>query len=227
MISRRNIRVKVMQTIYTLSTLEKEIKPGEPVKLLQKHFEQSKEMLVYLTYFLTELAAYAEKDSYVRSSKHLPSQADLNVNTKIAGNEILWKIKEDSSFQIELGRMKPEQKIDRELVKKIYSNIAHTPEYIKYTEAQERDPREEREILEFILNEKMLNDENFVSHVEELFMNWDDDAEMVIQLLVTALHKPGQTDFREVMSADKWNFAKSLLTTTLEKEEHLQTYIFP
>ncbi len=227
MISRRNIRVKVMQTIYTLSTLEKEIKPGEPVKLLQKHFEQSKEMLVYLTYFLTELAAYAEKDSYVRSSKHLPSQADLNVNTKIAGNEILWKIKEDASFQVELGRMKPEQKIDRELVRKIYSSLADSPEYKKYTEAQDRDPKEEKEILEFILNEKMLNDEHFVSHVEELFMNWDDDGEMVIQLLASALNKPGQTDFKEVMSADKWNFAKTLLTTTLEKEEHLQTYIFP
>ncbi len=227
MISRRNIRVKVMQTLYTLSTLEKEIKPGEPIKLLQKHFEQSKEMFVYLTYFLTELAAYAEKDSYVRSSKHLPSEADLNVNTKISGNEILWKIREDASFQVELGRMKPDLKIDRELVRKIYLNLADSPEYKKYTAAQERDPKEEKEILEFILHEKMLNDDNFVSHVEELFMNWDDDAEMVVQLLTGAIHKPGQADFKEVMSADKWNFAKILLTTTLEKEEHLQSYIFP
>lgn len=227
MISRRNIRVKVMQTLYTLSTLEKEIKAGEPIKLLQKHFEQSKEMFVYLTYFLTELAAYAEKDSYVRSSKHLPSEADLNVNTKISGNEILWKIREDASFQVELGRMKPDLKIDRELVRKIYLNLADSPEYKKYTAAQERDPKEEKEILEFILHEKMLNDDNFVSHVEELFMNWDDDAEMVVQLLTGAIHKPGQADFKEVMSADKWNFAKTLLTTTLEKEEHLQTYIFP
>ncbi len=216
-----------MQTLYTLSTLEKEIKPGEPIKLLQKHFEQSKEMFVYLTYFLTELAAYAEKDSYVRSSKHLPSEADLNVNTKISGNEILWKIREDAAFQVELGRMKPDLKIDRELVRKIYLNMADSPEYKKYTAAQDRDPKEEKEILEFILQEKMLNDDHFVSHVEELFMNWDDDAEMVVQLLTGAIHKPGQADFKEVMSADKWAFAKSLLTTTLEKEEHLQTYIFP
>ena len=66
MISRRNIRVKVMQAIYTLSTLEGQAKPGEPLKLLQRHFEQSKDLLLYLTYFLTELAAYAETDSYQR-----------------------------------------------------------------------------------------------------------------------------------------------------------------
>src|SRR5687768_3210373 len=99
MISRRNIRVKVMQTIYTLSTLEQQAKPGEPVKLLQKHFDQSKDLLLYLSYFLTEVAAYAETDSYQRRSKHLPTQEDLNVNTKISGNEVVWKIKEDPTFQ--------------------------------------------------------------------------------------------------------------------------------
>src|SRR4051812_33222039 len=104
MISRRNIRVKVMQTIYTLSTLEHEVKPGEPVKLLQKHFDQSKELLIYLAYFLTEVAAYAEKDAFKRSAKHLPSEEDRNVNTKIAGNEILWRIKEDQAFQLESGK---------------------------------------------------------------------------------------------------------------------------
>src|SRR5947209_5530286 len=99
MISRRNIRVKVMQTMYTLSTQDHEVKQGEPVRLLQKHFDQSKELLVYLTWFLSEVAGYAEKDSYIRSSKHLPSTEDLNVNTKISGNEVIWKIREDPSFQ--------------------------------------------------------------------------------------------------------------------------------
>jgi transcription antitermination protein NusB len=227
MISRRNIRVKVMQTIYTLSTLEQDVKPGEPVKLLQKHFEQSKEMLVYLTYFLTEVAGYAEKDSYVRSSKHLPSTEDLNVNTKIAGNEVLWRLKEEPSFQAEISRLKPEQRIDRELVKKTYQHLVNSDQYRQYILTPERKPKEEKDILEFILNEKMLNDEIFISHIEENFMNWDDDAEMVIQLLANALNKPAQTDFKVVISPDKWDFAKNLIITMLEKEKHLETYIFP
>lgn len=216
-----------MQTIYTLSTLEQEVKPGEPVKLLQRHFDQSKEMLIYLTYFLSEVAGYAERDAYRKSTKHLPTQEDLNINTKIAGNEILWKIREEPSFQVELGRYKPDQRIDRELVKKIYRHLAETAEYKQYISSPERNPKDEKSILEYILNERMLNDESFVSHVEENFMNWDDDAEMVIHLLAAALSKPNQTDFKEVISAEKWNFAKNLLTTTLEKEKHLETFIFP
>ena len=227
MISRRNIRVKVMQALYTLSTLDQDGKTGDPVKLLQRHFDQSKDLLIYLTYFLTELAGYAEKDSFVRSSKHLPSTQDLNVNTKIAGNEIVWKIKEDAGFQQELGRSKPEHLIDRDLVRKMYIQQAESPEYKQYIGANERKPKEEKEILEFILNDLLLNNENFISHVEEHFMNWDDDVDMVLQVLRNNLQKPAGADFREVMSADKQQFAKGLLTAVLEKKEHLETFIVP
>src|SRR5215208_8104111 len=122
MISRRNIRVKVMQTIYTLSTREQDVKEGEPVKLLQKHFDQSKELLIYLSYFLTEIARYSETSASIRSNKHLPTSEDLNANTKIAGNELLLKIKEEPSFQQEVARTKPEQKIDKDLVRKIFTH---------------------------------------------------------------------------------------------------------
>ena len=216
-----------MQTIYTLSTLEQETKQGEPVKLLQRHFDQSKELLIYLTYFLTEVAGYAETDSYLRSSKHLPTKEDLNVNTKIAGNEALWKIKEDASFQHEVSNYKPEQKIDKEIVRKLYLHLVETPQYKQYIKSNERNWKEEKEILEFILEEIMLKDEIFLAHVEENFINWDDDGEMVIQLLYGLLQKPNSVNFREVMSADKWDFAKNLLTTVLEKEKHLETFIIP
>lgn len=216
-----------MQAIYTLSTLEQGLKPDEPVKLLQRHFDQSKDLFIYLTYFLTEVAGYVEKDAYMRSAKHLPTKEDLNVNTKIAGNELLWKIKEEPSYQRELDKAKPGQRIDKELVKKIYLQLVELPEYKQYISTGERNSKEEKEILEVILNELLLPNEVFISHIEENFMNWDDDADMVIQLLEGLLQKPNAINFSEVMSADKWSFAKSLITTVLEKEEHLETFIVP
>lgn len=227
MISRRNIRVKVMQTIYTLSTVEQQPKPGEPVKLLQRHFDQSKELLLYLAYFLTEVAAYAETDAFQRRAKHLPSAEDLNVNTKIAGNDLVWKIREDPSFQQETGRAKPEQRIDKDLVRKTYLQLAETPQYKEYIQLPERNAAGERSILEFIFNELLLQNETFVSHVEEAFINWDDDGEMVVQVIAGLLQKPGNVSFTDVLSGDKWDFAKSLLTTVLEKDEHLQSLIIP
>lgn len=219
--------MKVMQTIYTLSTLEGPAKPGEPVKALQRHFDQSKELLVYLTYFLTEVAAYAETDSYQRRSKHLPTAEDLNVNTKIAGNEVVWKIREDASFQTEAGKTKPQQRADKDLIRKIYLQLTETPQYKDYISSEERNPNSEREILDFIFSELLLQNETFVSHVEENFINWDDDGDMVIQVLAGLLQKPGSVSFTEVLTPDKWDFAKSLLNTVLEKGEHLQTLIIP
>src|SRR5258708_39413007 len=107
MISRRNIRVKVMQTLYTLEAREQEVKPGEPVRILQKHFDQTRQLLTYLIYFITEVARYAETDSRLRASKHLPSEQDQNVNIKLAGNEYLWKILEDPSLQKAWSTDKP------------------------------------------------------------------------------------------------------------------------
>src|SRR5277367_389252 len=77
MISRRNIRVKVMQTMYTLET-GGQLTPEESVKILQKHFSQTRLLFAYLIYFITELARYAETHSRNRLGKHLPTQEDRN-----------------------------------------------------------------------------------------------------------------------------------------------------
>lgn len=227
MISRRNIRVKVMQTLYTLASLENEIKPGQPVQLLQKHFDQSKELLLYLIHFFTTIPAYAETDAYIRSSRHLPTAEDLNVNTKIAGNEILWRIKEDEAYRAEQEKLKPESRIDKDLVRKIYLQLTNTPEYQRYIASPERNRKDEKEILDFILDELLLTNEVFIAHLEENFMNWDDDADMVVQLLKAYIQKPGTFNFKQIVSADKWEFAKTLLSTVREKSDYLETLIIP
>ncbi|MBI5371513.1 MAG: transcription antitermination factor NusB [Sphingobacteriales bacterium] len=227
MISRRNIRVKVMQTLYTVSVSEQEIKPGEAQKILKQHFDQTRSLLVYLTWFLTEVIRYAETAAHQRASKHLPSAEDLNVNIKLAGNEILWKMLEDASLKEQFSREKPELISDRELIRKIYNNLTETPEYKSYISKGARDRQEEKKIIEFILNDLLLANELFVSHIEENFSDWDDDGEMVVQLLSGYIQKPGSLDFRQMLSPDKESFAKNLLQTVLDKSEHLQTLIIP
>lgn len=227
MISRRNIRVKVMQTLYTVIVSENNLKPGEPQKILRQHFEQTRSLLVYLTWFLTEVTRYAETDAHQRASKHLPSTEDLNVNTKLAGNELLWKMLEDASLSEQFGKEKPELYTDRELIRRTYNTLTETPEYKTYISKGARDRHEEKKILEFILNDLMLANEVFVSHIEEHFSNWDDDGDMVVQLITGYLQKPGSLHFNQLLSADKESFAKNLLQTVLEKGEHLQELIIP
>jgi N utilization substance protein B len=227
MISRRNIRVKVMQTVYTITTLEKEMKPGEAQKILQEHFDQTRSLLVYLTWFLTEVTRYAETDAHQKASKHLPTAEDLNVNTKIAGNEVLWKILDDEALKEQINKVKPETFTDKELIRKTYLHLVETPEYKVYIAKASREKQEEKKIIEFILNDLLLANELFVSHIEENFSNWDDDGEMVVQLLAAYLQKPGSYDFKQMLSPDKAQFARDLLQTVLDKSEYLQELIIP
>ena len=227
MISRRNIRVKVMQTLYTMVSLGKESKLPEPQKLLQQQFDQVRSLYVYLIYFLTEVTRYAETNSHQRAGKHLPTSADLNVNIKIAGNELLWKMLEDPALKEQFAKEKPQQFINIELVRKIYLDLTATDDYKAYILKPSRSSSEEKKILEFILNDMLLANETFVSHIEDNFFNWDDDGEMIIQLLVSYMQKPGSVNFKQMLSPDKEEFAKGLLRTVLEKDEYLQGLIIP
>lgn len=216
-----------MQTLYTAESLEGLTKPGEPQKILQQHFDQTRSLLVYLNWFLMEVARYAETEAHKRASKHLPTAEDLNVNTKIAGNDLLWKLMEDPGLREQFDKDKPQLRGDMELVRRVYLDLVQTPEYAQYITSPLREKQEERKILEFILNDLILASETVVGHIEENFSNWDDDGELVVQLLAGYLQKPGSYDFKNLLSADKAQFAKALLQTVIEKADHLESIIVP
>ncbi len=227
MLSRRNIRIKVMQTLYAIDSMSGTEKPGEPMNILAKKIEQSKHLFAYLVYFITETARYAETDAGHKASKNLPSAADLATNTKIAGNEVLWKIVEDVSFKATIAELKAEHIIDKDLLKKTYRTLIDTPEYLEYIELQSRDKKSEKKMLEFIFTNLLLPDEDFVTHIEEHFINWDDDAEMMHSLVIAYLGKPGQQNIHDFLSLEKRTFAKDLLSTVLEKSEQTLELIKP
>jgi N utilization substance protein B len=239
MISRRNIRVKVMQTLYTVESQLAEPNAGEtvnsqtgkknpdPVKLLQNHFDQTRQLFVFLIHSLAEVALYAQTDARNRASKHLPTEEDLNVNTKIAQNELLLKILDLASWKQAIKEIKPHHLDNPELHRKLYLELVASEKYQQYISTNERDKKEEKEMLEYIFNDLMLPSEAFTSYVEENFTNWDDDVEMLNVLMQNFLNKPSSWNFQELLSKEKWQFAKGLLETTLEKKELALDYIKP
>lgn len=229
MISRRNIRVKVMQALYATESLDESVSSPSPTpsQLLQKHFDQSRQLLIYLIHFITEVARYAETDARQKASKHLPTEQDLNVNIKLAGNELLWQILESPNWKEALKQDKPQLLMDSELVRKLYLELVEKDAYKAYIAIAGRDKKGEKALLELIFQELMLAHEAFITHIEELFTNWDDDADMMVLLVNNYLNKPGTYNFTELLSREKKQFAFSLLETTLEKKELTLDYIKP
>jgi len=113
-----------MQTLYTVTTVDADTAPqtagiAAAQKILAQHFDQTRALFIYITWFLTEVIRYVETDAHQKASKHLPTSQDLNVNTKIAGNEVLWNMLEDPALKENFATQKPELTTDKERLRRI------------------------------------------------------------------------------------------------------------
>jgi N utilization substance protein B len=103
--------------------------------------------------------------------------------------------------------------------------LVETDFYKKYISLPGRDKKDEKEILEFIFTDLMLPNEDFVAYLEEYFVHWEDDCEMMNLLLLNFLQKPNTNNFRQFVSTEKLKFAKDLLISVIEKEDVCNEYI--
>ncbi|MBP1652819.1 MAG: NusB antitermination factor [Bacteroidetes bacterium] len=217
-----------MQTLYALETMEPgTIKPGTATSLLNEKLDQTSQIFTYLLYCLTQVAQYAEIDAQQRASKHLPSAEDLTVNTKIAGNEFIFQIINDKGFQVNLetGKLKliPEQ----DMLRKLYHILVASEIYQTYIQEPSRDKKVEKEIIEYIYKEILSKEELFLQHMEDTFLHWGDDAEMMSLLIANYMHKPHLFNFLQLISREKLEYAKELLLTVLDKKDYCLELIKP
>jgi N utilization substance protein B len=215
-----------MQTLYSLEAIHNQVRPAEAISILKNNLDQSKQLFAYLVYFITEIASYAHVDALQKSGKHLPTQDDLNINTKIAENEIIRLTLQDESFKKALVDYNLKHLVDDELVKKLYQLLVNSLNYQSYISIA-RDKRSEKKILEFIFSDLMLPNEDFISHIEEHFIHWDDDGDMMIALMANFFQKPGTFNFNEILTPQKWDFAKELLNCVNDKKEYCLELIKP
>ncbi|MGH2642807.1 MAG: transcription antitermination factor NusB [Chitinophagaceae bacterium] len=235
MISRRNIRVKVMQTLYSLELYNNPthdgIIPGNVLpsakKILQQHLEQTTRLFKYLLYNMVEISRYAKTDALQRSSKYLVTPDDLNVNTQIAENKMVVRMTEDLQYAAKADPQNPFNLIDKESIKKLYHKLVQSPEYLSYISDPHPDEKEDKKILLYIFHEIMLKDPDFIQQAEDNFIHWPDDSEMMDMLVVNYLNKPRSFDFNQLISSEKEEYAFELMQTAIEKKKYCMELITP
>ncbi|RPE09112.1 transcription antitermination factor NusB [Chitinophaga lutea] len=228
MISRRNIRVKVMQTLYAMDTMEQgTVKPGTATSLLNEKLDQTSQIFTYLLYTIARVAQYAETDAQARASKHLPSAEDLAVNTKIAGNDFVFQVLGDKGFQVNLETWKLRRLEDVELTRKLYNQLADSEIYKKYIAEPSREKASEKQIIEYIYKDILEKNELFRQHMEDSFLHWGDDEEMMGILVGNYLSKPQLFNFLQLISREKLEYARDLLSTAINKKDYCLELIKP
>ncbi len=230
MIGRRNIRVKVMQTLYTLAS-DENINPDEQKEkgllILKEKLNRSLDLFVISALYTLRVAQYAEKDAGQRASKYLPTQEDLNVNTKIAGNEFLWRILENETFQERIKDTSIQENIDPDVVKKVYQRFVKTPVYLEYISTKDRNYKQEVNILRAIWQEQFLMNEDLMDQFSEELPDWDDDIDMTNILMENMFKSSTKINFLKLISAEKNEYAQNLLKTAIDKEDYCSELIQP
>ncbi len=230
-----------MQVLYALETGALEGFEPEPAgknkaaaapksleeKVLGKKFSQTLALFNWQVWFLTEVARYAESDARLRAGKHLPSEEDRNVPVKIAGNELLWRILESDYYRDTMMQYKPQLLENGDWVKKIYRVLAQSQQYQLYNAVEGRNKKQEKEIMDFIYHELMLCNEDWVAFAEELFTNWDDDAEMLQQIMASFLSKPGVFSAAAMLDEEKQKFGFNLVASVRDRKNYLESIIQP
>jgi N utilization substance protein B len=231
MISRRNIRVKVMQTLYSLSTVDPEgLKKSVQqtgASILNEKLERSLDLFTTIILYTTQVAQYAEQDAHLRASKYLPTVKDLVVNTKVAGNEAVWQVLSNETFTEKVKAAHIEQEINKDWVRKLYLDLVKTPEYEAYITEESREPKSELAMFRFIWEGVMLKNESFVEQLADDLPGWEDDFPMLGMLMDNFFRGIKKVNFLSLISGEKQQYALELLRTVLDKEEYSMELIRP
>lgn len=230
MISRRNIRVKVMQTLYTLLATQpdtKDLATESGLKILNEKLSLSLELFTTIVGYVSSVAQYAETDARFRSSKYIPTEADKNVNTKIAGNSFIWKTLENDTYQQKIKSSSIAENLDQDWIKKLYQQLCATEIYAKYIAEESRDPKSEKAVIRHIWTELMINNEDFQGFLLDEISGWEDDKEMIYILMDNYFKNSSNINFMALLSGEKLEYARNLLSTAIEKSEYCMELIEP
>lgn len=218
-----------MQTLYTLETME----PGTAdVKklgstILNDKLSRSLDLFVLSILYTVRVAQHAETDAHQRASKYLPSQEDLSVSTKIAGNEFIWSILSNQTFKEKIKEAKLEQYLDNEWIRKVYQNLIKTEKYKEYISEEQRGAASEKNIIKFIWEQHILADEKLMEFFHDELPGWEDDREMTLMLMDNFFKSNSKINFLSLISGEKNEYAHDLLHTTIEKKDFCMELIQP
>jgi len=178
MLSRRNIRIKVMQMLYTMSR-DKDLSLNQVLNHYRKSIHKSFDLYLFNVLQLTEVAKYSHKDADKRASKHLPSPEDKAFMPKIYENELMQSIVNNKNFWDLVKSRKVRELLEDDTNLKYYVDFAESDEYKAYLNKEENSDQDHKDI--FLQQYRFCySNESFDDEMESSFPCWMDDKSLIM-----------------------------------------------
>ncbi|WP_108423426.1 transcription antitermination factor NusB [Flagellimonas amoyensis] len=222
MLTRRHIRVKVMQCIYALIQ-SKDDSLVKQEKFLRMSIENMYVLYLLILSLLAELHRMAEKHVGHASKKYVATEEDNYPNPeKFTKNRLLLQIVNNESLKNELSRRKLNNwYLNEEYIKILYKEIVASTIYKEYMTNAKDSYENDRDVVIQLFREIVAPNEKIYEYFEDDKLTWVDDFPIVNTYLVKRLKKAtensGDKFFLPALlkDAQDMDYANDLLTKTL------------
>ncbi|MBN4061627.1 MAG: transcription antitermination factor NusB [Flavobacteriales bacterium] len=174
MLNRRYLRVKVMQALYGWF-----LSPENELERFEREMFKSvgKIFVLYLSILkiLPEFSRLALLQMEQRKEKRLPTQEDLNPNTKFIDNRLVKIIEENSYFNKLIHAQKISWQNEQGLIRQLFRTVFESNEYEKYMGNESRDFGEDKDFIIAIFKKYISGNELLHDLLEEQNIHWYGD----------------------------------------------------
>ena len=230
MLSRRLLRIKVLQIYYSHNKVEgKTIRQSE--NDLLHSVNKSNELYHFLILLLFDVKDYAWDVIELARQKKRPSPEDLNPNTRFIDNQLIKQLETNQSLLSFPKKHKLSWANNPEIVKKLYHYIVDTETYSQYMNEWEAGYESDKKLVVSLYQDLVLNFEELYLSLEEQSIYWLEDIDFIIKMVIKSIRKMTPEYNEEyIILADPENkedieFARVLLRKAISSQEIYIEYI--
>ncbi|MEP7197230.1 MAG: transcription antitermination factor NusB [Saprospiraceae bacterium] len=229
MLSRRNVRIKVMQQLYSLIQ-DKELTFNDIKLTYHKSIQDTFNLYLLNLHSLSKVCFFSMEDFTIRQKKHLKTEEDLKFTDKLYNNPLVKCLATNVSLMQRIKKLKIGEGIDEDIYRKIYKEFTKEELFNKFIL---NDQNTNEEIVELLLELYRVcrRNELFNEIMDDNFSGWSDDKSLVIGAIKKTLKiLPSSGDFVCEHIPDEETvkeFGEVLLTKTYEENEFLEGLIKP
>lgn len=227
MLSRRSIRIKVMQTVYAVERgAANDFYSG--AKLLKKNLKETLDLFYYQLLCISEIADFSHEYLKIIQAKHIKSETKAEDFTKIDEHEFIGQLRDNSSFCEYIKNNKLKRFVDEGIIRELFRNLYENEFYKEYLHSGDVN---DSSLIINLYKEVMLKSERYQSHLDENFTHYDEDNTSVKYRLIDLLEDTNALEsgnfFDKLYDKGDADFAVELLDCYRENEEEYEKLIEP
>jgi transcription antitermination protein NusB len=193
MISRRLLRIKVLQVLYAYYTSEpKDL--GNSEKELHFSINKAFELYNYLLILILDVSRYAEFRIEIAKNKKIPAYTDLNPNVRFIQNKLIEQIRNNNQLNKYVNSEHISWIKYPELIKKLFNNLTESDIYHNYMNKENSDYQDDKKIVSDFYTEILLPDDFFHIILEEQSIYWNDDLDFVVSMIQKTIKRFNEND---------------------------------